>query len=325
MIEHAVSRDGRRSRRCLPLGVAQRPSRHAAPQPARPRRTAARRSTRRPSSRSIAPRTALDIAQRVPGFTLDLGSNPDAIRARSTCAALPAPPAMSSSTAPGRAPRRRRSTSRSPRIPAQRVVRVEVGPGDLYGSDYAGKSQVLNIILSQQAGIDANVTAVGRSAGSPATSTPTSRARRSIRRGASTINLSGGTGRNRQLEEGTDTLTDVADRRARSSSAASSTAISTRTRIIVGQLGARARLGQGVSASTRAGSRARFDLFQSNRVTPTDGAAARRQSVPALSRSGDRAWRRRHPPARRRRDQVGRPRDAAQARRRRRLSSSATG
>ena len=44
---------------------------------------------------------------------------------------------------------------------------------------------------------------VRRSAGSPATSTPTSRARRSIRRGASTINLSGGTGRNRQLEEGT--------------------------------------------------------------------------------------------------------------------------
>ena len=36
------------------------------------------------------------------------------------------------------------------RIPAQRVVRVEVGPGDLYGSDYAGKSQVLNIVLSQR-------------------------------------------------------------------------------------------------------------------------------------------------------------------------------
>ena len=28
------------------------------------------------------------------------------------------------------------------RIPAQQVVRVELGPGDLYGSDYAGKSQV---------------------------------------------------------------------------------------------------------------------------------------------------------------------------------------
>ena len=60
-----------------------------------------------------------------------------------TSAALPVPPAMSSSMAPGQAPRPRRSTPRSPRIPAQRVIRVEVGPGDLYGSDYAGKSQVL--------------------------------------------------------------------------------------------------------------------------------------------------------------------------------------
>ena len=38
------------------------------------------------------------------------------------------------------------------RIPAQRVVRVELGPGDLYGSDYAGKSQVLNVVLSKPAG-----------------------------------------------------------------------------------------------------------------------------------------------------------------------------
>ena len=45
-----------------------------------------------------------------------------------------------------------------PRIPAQRVVRVEVGPGDLYGAEYSSKSQVLNIILSAEGGIDGNVT-----------------------------------------------------------------------------------------------------------------------------------------------------------------------
>ena len=28
------------------------------------------------------------------------------------------------------------------RIPASRVLRVEVGPGDLFGSEYAGKAQV---------------------------------------------------------------------------------------------------------------------------------------------------------------------------------------
>src|SRR6185503_8338064 len=48
------------------------------------------------------------------------------------------------------------------RIPAQRVVRVELGPGDLFGSDYAGKSQVLNIVLSDVGGIDANVIATVR-------------------------------------------------------------------------------------------------------------------------------------------------------------------
>src|SRR4030095_1286185 len=43
-------------------------------------------------------------------------------------------------------------------IPANRVVRVEVGTGDLYGAEYATKSQVLNVILSAEAGIDGNVT-----------------------------------------------------------------------------------------------------------------------------------------------------------------------
>ena len=45
------------------------------------------------------------------------------------------------------------------RIPASRVVRVEVGPGDLYGAEYSTKSQVLNVILSAEGGIDGNVTA----------------------------------------------------------------------------------------------------------------------------------------------------------------------
>lgn len=43
------------------------------------------------------------------------------------------------------------------RIPATRVLRVEVGPGDLYGSDYAGKSQVLNLVLADAGGVDGNV------------------------------------------------------------------------------------------------------------------------------------------------------------------------
>ena len=34
------------------------------------------------------------------------------------------------------------------------MIRVELGPGDLFGADYAGKSQVLNIILSAEVGFD---------------------------------------------------------------------------------------------------------------------------------------------------------------------------
>ena len=115
---------------------------------------------------------------------------------------------MSSSTARGRAPRRKRSSHTCP-IPAQRVIRVEVGPGDLYGSDYSGKSQVLNVILSAQSGIDGNVTAAATRRYTGYINTDISGSAL-IRRGPSTINLSAGTGRNKQIEEGTDTLTDRA-------------------------------------------------------------------------------------------------------------------
>ena len=67
-------------------------------------------------------------------------------------------------------------------------------PGRPFGADYAGKSQVLNIILSAESGIDGNVTGSGRRRLHRLGRSPTSRARRSIRRGASTINLSAGTG-----------------------------------------------------------------------------------------------------------------------------------
>ena len=145
-----------------------------------------------------APRTALDIAQRVPGFTLDLGNsqsgNGQDVRGFAGTAG--------NVVINGSRPSTKAETvdTTLSRIPAQRVIRVEVGPGDLYGSDYAGKSQVLNVVLSQAAGIDANVTAAARrwSTGYVNTDIQGSAL---IRRGPSTLNISAGTGRNRQLEE----------------------------------------------------------------------------------------------------------------------------
>lgn len=215
----------------------------------------------------FAPRNALDIAQRVPGFQLDLGSTQTAIGSvdvrgfAGTAGNVVINGARPSSKA------ETIDTTLS-RIPAQRVLRVEVGPGDLYGSDYAGKSQVLNILLSAEAGIDANITAKGTRrytgymdrdlAGSAL-----------IRRGPSTINLSAGTGRNKQLEEGTDTLTetdsgDLSEHRRKHNSYFNRNPY----------VSAAWALERGSDNAFRLNGRwqpNRFDLFQSNRVTPGEG------------------------------------------------------
>lgn len=148
-----------------------------------------------------APRTALDIARQVPGFSLDLGNSD--VRGFAAAAgnvvingARPSSKAESLETTLAR-------------IPANRVARVEVGPGDLYGSEYSTKSQVLNIILSAAGGIDGNVTASVRRLYTGKL-VPDVSASALLRRGASSINLSAGSGHTLNHEEGTDTLTDFA-------------------------------------------------------------------------------------------------------------------
>ena len=147
-----------------------------------------------------APRTALDIAQRVPGFNLDLGNND--IRGFAAAAG--------NVVINGARPSSKADTLESTlsRIPARQVSKVEVGPGDLYGADYASKSQVLNIILSAEGGLDGNVTASVRRLYT-GTLVPNGSASALIRRGASSINLSAGFANNFNEEEGTDTITDA--------------------------------------------------------------------------------------------------------------------
>jgi hypothetical protein len=154
-----------------------------------------------------APRSALDIARRVPGFQLDLGATQtdlgqvDVRGFAGTAGNVVFNGARPSSKAEA-------LDVTLAQIPAQRVLRVEVGPGDLYGSDYAGKSQVLNVILSAESGIDGNVTAAATRRDTGYINTDISGSA-VIRRGPSTFNVSAGTGRNKQLEEGTDTLIDT--------------------------------------------------------------------------------------------------------------------
>jgi hypothetical protein len=146
-----------------------------------------------------APRNALDIARQVPGFALDLGN----LDTRGFSGAA------GNVVINGARPSSKSETLETTlaRIPASRVARVEVGPGDLYGAEYATRSQVLNVILSSDGGIDGNVTGSVRRLYTGRV-VPDVSASALIRRGASTINLSAGTGNVLNLEEGTDTLTD---------------------------------------------------------------------------------------------------------------------
>ena len=149
----------------------------------------------------FAPSNALDIAQRVPGFALDEGNSD--IRGFAGAAgnvvfngARPSSKSESLATLLSR-------------IPASRVVRVELAPGDLFGSEYAGKSQVLNIILSVDSGIDGTITASAtrRFTGHII---PNLSGSVSVKRGKSNITVSAGTGRDDTLDEGTDKITDPA-------------------------------------------------------------------------------------------------------------------
>jgi hypothetical protein len=213
-----------------------------------------------------APRTALDIAQRVPGFTLELGAtqtNQGSVDVRGFAGT--AGNVVINGTRPSTKAETLDVTLA--RIPAQQVVRVELGPGDLYGSDYAGKSQVLNVVLSQQSGIDGNVTASAKRwfTGSVNTDIQGSAL---IRRGASTINLSAGTGRNRQPEEGTDNLFnpitgELIEHRRKHNTFFNKDPF----------LSAAWTLERGSDKAIRLNARwqpSSFDLFQSNRVTPAN-------------------------------------------------------
>jgi hypothetical protein len=212
----------------------------------------------------FAPRTALDIAQRVPGFQLDLGNSQSGSGVDVRGFAGTAGNVVINGARPSSKAETLDTTLA--RIPAQRVVRVEVGPGDLFGSDYAGKSQVLNIILSEESGIDANVTAGARRWYDGYVNRDISGSAL-IQRGPSKINLSAGTGRNKQFEEGTDRVRDPATddllefRRKHN-------VYFNRDPYIAGSYAVENAPDKAIRINAR-WQPSRFDLFQRNRVSPT--------------------------------------------------------
>ena len=160
------------------------------------------RTTAYPASffAQYAPRNALDIARQVPGFQIDFGDQ--SIRGFSGAAG--------NVVINGQRPSSKSENLNDilQKIPASRVVRVEIGPGDIFGSDYSTRNQVLNIIMSAEGGLDGNVTGSLRRLYTGAI-VPDGSISALIRRGASTINLSAGFNNNVNHEEGTDTIRDL--------------------------------------------------------------------------------------------------------------------
>lgn len=150
---------------------------------------------------AYSPRNALDIVRQVPGFQLEIG-NSDIRGFAGAAGNVVINGARPSSKAES-------LDSLLAEIPARRVVRVEVGPGALYGSEYSGKSQVLNIILSADSGFDATVTGSVRRRFTGLI-VPNLSGSASLKRGHSTFSLSAGTENYDTIDEGTDKLTDPA-------------------------------------------------------------------------------------------------------------------
>lgn len=144
---------------------------------------------------AFSPATAAQIVEHVPGFTLEEGDQE--VRGFAGAAG--------NVVINGQRPSSKADTIDTvlSRIPANRVLRVEVGPGDLYGADYSGKAQVLNLVLSATGGLAGTVEAGVRRdfAGQVL---PQGSVSALVRRGRSTFTASATVDQQRTSEDGYD-------------------------------------------------------------------------------------------------------------------------
>jgi hypothetical protein len=146
----------------------------------------------------FAPSNALQIVQHVPGFTLELGNQE--VRGFGQAAG--------NVVINGQRPSSKSDTLETvlARIPASRVARVEIGPGDLFGSEFSGKPVVLNLVTTSAGGLAGTFdgtlrrTYVGHIE-------PDATVSALLRRGKSTFNASAGFQGFPGTEEGFDRIT----------------------------------------------------------------------------------------------------------------------
>ena len=150
---------------------------------------------------TYSPSNALDIVQRVPGFTLDVGSGE--VRGFGQAAG--------NVVINGNRPSSKNDTLDTilARIPAARVLRVELGTGDLFGAEYSGRTQVLNLVLTDAGGLAGTINVAVRR-DFTGTLAPEGSVSLLLRRGPSTFNASVGINNRLFPEEGTDVITNPA-------------------------------------------------------------------------------------------------------------------
>lgn len=152
---------------------------------------------------AYAPATALQMVERVPGFVIEQVDQ--SVRGFGQSAG--------NIVINGQRPSAKGESLQTllSRIPASRVARIEVAAGDVFGADYTGKSQVLNLVLTAGGGLAGTVQAavsrdfVGRYR-------PTGSASALLKRGKSTFNASVTIENNGNTEEGTDRVVALPSR-----------------------------------------------------------------------------------------------------------------
>ena len=145
-----------------------------------------------------APSNALQMIQRLPGFSFDQGD--DNVRGFSQAAG--------NVVIDGQRPSAKSDTLDTvlSRIPASRVVKIEVAPGDQFGAEYIGKSQVANVVLTATTGLTGTVegsvyrTFTGRYL-------PDGNASVVLKTGKSSFTLGANLSANQFPEEGSDRIT----------------------------------------------------------------------------------------------------------------------
>lgn len=147
----------------------------------------------------FSPANALQMVERVPGFKLDEGDAE--VRGFSRAAG--------NVVINGRRPSSKSETLDTvlARIPASRVLRIEIASGEQFGADYAGKPQVVNVVLTDTGGLAGTAEGKLRREFTGAI-LPEGSVSALVRSGPSTFNVSLGLDNDATTEQGYDLLTE---------------------------------------------------------------------------------------------------------------------